>query len=183
MIFCENWFPSPDQVRGQAFSGSCFGAGQGRLVLRSNRGEEFVQRTLIPTLLFACVVLSSGPCAADGALAIGLPKDVARQGFSFGYSNNHPVSDARDIALKGCRENKGGSAQSKAICTVIQTYSNQCVAVAMDPVAGTPGVGWAVADDLRAAESKALANCEATAGPGRRAACKIDHSQCDGAAK
>jgi hypothetical protein len=151
--------------------------------LTVNRGEEFVQRTSIATLLFACAVLSSRPCAADGALAIGLPKDVTRQGFSFGYSNDHPASDARDIALKGCRDNKGGSAQAQALCTVIQTYSNQCVAVAMDPAAGTPGVGWAVADNLRAAESKALANCEATAGAGRRAACKIDHSQCDGAAK
>ena len=63
------------------------------------------------------------------------------------------------------------------------TFKNQCIAVAMDPADGTPGVGWAVAADLRTTEAEALAKCEATAGPGRRAACKVDSSGCDGTAK
>jgi hypothetical protein len=66
---------------------------------------------------------------------------------------------------------------------VIQDYSNQCIAVSMDPAAGTPGVGWAVANDLLSAERQALGKCMDTAGPGRRAACVVDHSSCDGTAK
>jgi hypothetical protein len=53
----------------------------------------------------------------------------------------------------------------------------------MDPAAGTPGVGWSIAADLHTAEKQALSKCEATAGPGRAAACVVDHSSCDGAAK
>ena len=118
---------------------------------------------------------------ADGALAVALPPNVAKQGFAYGYATDYADSDKADSeALKKCRDTTIEDIRS--LCTVIQDFKSQCVAVAMDPLAGTPGVGWAVAGDLHAAEAQALSKCEQTAGPGRRAACEVDHSSCDGSA-
>ena len=131
-------------------------------------------------------VLGSSQSRADGALAVGLPADVAKGGFSYGYSNNNPdANHAEAKALDACRTTKDAAkdVNLRSLCKVIQDYSNQCVAVAMDPAAGTPGVGWAVANDLLTAERQALGKCMDTAGPGRRAACVVDHSSCDGNAQ
>jgi hypothetical protein len=120
--------------------------------------------------------------SADGALAIALPPDVVKQGFAYGYVTDYPDPDKADAqALKKCRDTT--VAGVRPLCAVIQDFKNQCVAVAMDPKAGTPGVGWGVAGDLLSAERKALGNCEDSAGPGRRANCTVDHSGCDGTAK
>jgi hypothetical protein len=120
--------------------------------------------------------------SAAGALAIALPPDVVKQGFAYGYVTDYPDADRADAqALKKCRDTT--IAGVRPLCTVIQDFKDQCVAVAMDPQAGTPGVGWSVAPDLHAAEAQALSKCEDTAGPGRRAACAVDHSSCDGSAK
>src|SRR5580700_684968 len=120
--------------------------------------------------------------SADGALAIALPPDVVKQGFAYGYVTDYPDADKADAqAMKKCRDTT--IAGVRPLCTVIQDFKNQCVAVAMDPQAGTPGVGWSVAPDLHTAEAQALSKCESTAGPGRRAACAVDHSSCDGSAK
>ncbi len=128
------------------------------------------------------------PAAATtaGALAVALPADVAKSGFSYGYSNNYAdAAQAAAHALDACRTTKDAAkdANLRSLCKVVQNYSNQCVAVAMDPEAGTPGVGWAVANDLQSAERQAMAKCQETAGPGRRAACVTDHSACDGIAR
>ncbi len=124
--------------------------------------------------------------ATAGALAVALPADVAKSGFSYGYSNNNAdAAHAQAAALNACRTTKDASndVNLRSLCKVVLNYSNQCIAVAMDPAAGTPGVGWAVANDLRSAERQALGQCQETAGPGRRAACVIDHSACDGNAR
>jgi len=131
-------------------------------------------------------VLGPSQSRADGALAIGLPADVVKGGFTYGYSNNNAdANHAEAKALDACRTTKDAANDVKlrSLCKVIQDYSNQCVAVAMDPAAGTPGVGWAVANDLLSAERQALGKCMDTAGPARRAACVVDHSSCDGNAK
>ena len=135
-------------------------------------------------VLFALVAAVFRPMSgsADGALAIALPPDVVKQGFAYGYVTDYPDTNQADAqALKKCRDTT--IAGVRPLCTVIQDFKNQCVAVAMDPQAGTPGVGWSVAPDSHAAESQALSKCEQTAGPGRRAACAVDHSSCDGSAK
>ena len=120
--------------------------------------------------------------SADGALAIALPPDVVKQGFAYGYVTDYPdVNQADAQALKKCRDTTIEGV--RPLCEVIQDFKDQCVAVAMDPQAGTPGVGWSVAPDLHTAEAQALSKCEDTAGPGRRAACAVDHSSCDGSAK
>jgi hypothetical protein len=49
---------------------------------------------------------------------------------------------------------------------------------------GTPGFGWSLGANIQDAEKKALAKCEETAGPNRRAACVVRiKGTCDGSAK
>ena len=136
--------------------------------------------------LFCGGALGPSQSMAAGALAIGLPQDVAKGGFTYGYSNNNADANHAEFkALDACRSTKDAIKDTnlRSLCKVIADYSNKCVAVAMDPAAGTPGVGWAVANDLMSAERQALGKCENTAGPGRAAACVVDHSSCDGDAK
>ena len=123
---------------------------------------------------------------AAGALAVAVPPDVAKGGFSYGYSNDKSDADtASTRALDLCRTTKDAANDPKlrSLCKVLKNYSDKCVAVAMDPAAGTPGVGWAVRLDKQSAEHDALTGCEATAGPDRAAACVVSHSDCDGTAK
>ena len=91
------------------------------------------------------------------------------------------MDDARQTAMNYCHK-APTNGKARSLCKVIDTFSNRCVAVSMDPKAGTPGVGWGIGDDLRAAERLALSKCEATAGPGRRTACVVTESNCDGQA-
>jgi lipoprotein NlpI len=130
----------------------------------------------------AAGILWSHSAAAEGALAVGLPADVAKSGYASGYSYNAKTMDeARATAMDYCRK-APTSNKARSLCKVIETFSNRCVAVSMDPKAGTPGAGWGIGDDLRAAERQALVRCEATAGPARRAACVVQNSNCDGQA-
>jgi hypothetical protein len=155
--------------------------------MRSYLSNRYYAAGVFVVLSLLCGgVLGSSPSRADGALAIGLPPDVVKGGFTYGYSNNNAdANHAEAKALDACRTTKDAANDVKlrSLCKIIQDYSNQCVAVAMDPAAGTPGVGWAVANDLLSAERQALGKCMDTAGPGRRAACVVDHSSCDGDAK
>lgn len=136
----------------------------------------------IVSLLLVAAAMHPTCAVADGALAVALPPDVVKQGFAYGYVTDYADADQADTeALKKCRGTT--IAGIRPLCTVIQDFKNQCVAVAMDPQAGTPGVGWGIAPDSHAAEAQALSSCEQTAGPSRRAACAVDHSSCDGTAK
>ena len=136
----------------------------------------------IVSLLLAAGAMRPTSAVADGALAVALPDDVVKKGFAYGYVTDYPDADKADAqALKKCRDTT--IAGVRPLCEVIQDFKNQCVAVAMDPQAGTPGVGWGIAADLHSAEAQALSKCQDTAGPGRRAACVVDHSSCDGNAK
>jgi hypothetical protein len=130
----------------------------------------------------AGAVMRPLPAAADGAIAVAQPDDVVKKGFAYGFATGYAdVNHAEAEALSKCRETTINAV--RPLCAVAQDFKNQCVAVAMDPQAGTPGVGWGIGDDLHTAEATALAGCEQTAGPGRRAACKVDRSGCDGSAK
>jgi len=152
--------------------------------MRSYRSNRHCAAGAFLVLSLVCGgVFGPSQSLAAGALAIGLPPDVAKGGFTYGYSNNNDNADNADSkALNACRTTKDAANDPKlrSLCKVIMDYSDVCVAVSMDPAAGTPGVGWAIAADLRSAEALALKRCEATAGPARRAACVVDHSGCDG---
>jgi hypothetical protein len=107
------------------------------------------------------VALQSCPSIAAGALAVGLPADVAHQGFAAGHSVN-----AADMDLA--------------------TFSEQCYALAIDPKANTPGVRSAIAENLQMADAQAIDACRTRAGRARRDFCAVlspeDHG-CDGNAK
>jgi hypothetical protein len=150
----------------------------------SRRARDAV-RAIVIAMVFATGAAPATGLAA-GALAVALPPDVAKGGFSYGYANDKADDEtAAARALELCRTTKDASNDPKlrSLCKVIENYSEKCVAVAMDPGTGTPGVGWAIAPDKRSAERDALVKCEATAGAGRAAACEISHSDCDGSAQ
>jgi hypothetical protein len=139
-------------------------------------GASF-SRTPAAALLLLTLVPAAA-CAA-GALAIGQTEDLAKDGYSIGIAVN-AASDtvAQRAALAWCRNN--GSPQTRAQCKVIEAFRNRCVAEANDPAPGTPGAGWAVGDDKKAAEEKAMEMCLATAGESRRLFCKVAQLLCDG---
>ena len=125
---------------------------------------------------------------ADGALAVGLPADVARVGFATGHAQNHPDLDgARKAAIAACQKSPRASHAAKALCKVVATFRNQCFAIAIDPKNGTPGVGWSIAENLAKAEEQAIAQCRTTAGANRQQFCVIGNRAtdegCDGKAK
>lgn len=118
-----------------------------------------------------------GEACAHGALAIGQTEDLA-EGYSIGIAVNSPDDMlAQRGALAWCRSN--GSPQTRAQCKVIEAFRNRCAAEANDPQPGTPGAGWGVGDDQKAAEAKAMEMCLATAGEGRRLFCRIAQVMCD----
>jgi hypothetical protein len=148
---------------------------------KSNRRRN-TAGSLLAVSLFCGTALWSGQGMAAGALALALPSDVAAQGFAYGYSvNNDSVAEADSDAASTCRGSTDDT-NLQSLCKVVQDFSNQCVAVAMDPDDGTSGVGWAVAADSTTAQSTAMTACQNTAGPDRRNYCKIDHFDCDGTA-
>jgi len=133
---------------------------------------------LVSAFLLAPTILWPNPAAAHGALAVGLPSDVAESGFAYGFAVNYSTRDeAAAAALETCRAEKVAVARS--LCTVIDTFRGRCVAVAMDPKAGTPGVGWAIGTTKEKAEIQALTECIETAGESRRGACLVTSSMCD----
>ncbi len=131
-------------------------------------------------VVLSLVFVSSGPVSAEGALAIGLPADVAKDGVAFGYAVSFASQEkAQATAMGHCRTTRDSTDTARALCKVVETFRGQCLAISMDPQAGTPGVGWAVAATKPEAEQRALSACVATAGEGRRGACQISISVCD----
>ena len=94
--------------------------------------------------------------------------------------NSDSERTAQERALRVCNDFKDAPATTRALCKVMKTFRGECVAIALDPEAGTPGVGWAVAVNMQAAESDAMAGCAATAGDARRQFCKVTVLRCDG---
>ena len=128
-----------------------------------------------------CTALHIGTPAAlaEGAIAIGSSGNFAKDGFAFGGAiNKSSTEEASRQALETCRK-FDGAPKMAAICRVVMRFSRECYALSFDPKPGTPGVGWAIADDKVKAEERAQKNCEATAGAGRRDFCKVNQSYCD----
>ena len=116
---------------------------------------------------------------AEGAFAVGSTGNVSKDGIAFGGAYNFPTREiAIQKAVEACRGWKSAP-KAASLCQVVATFSKECYATANDPKAGTPGTGWAVAQDKARAEARALANCKATAGPDRQSACVLELSYCD----
>jgi hypothetical protein len=144
-----------------------------------SRLSQFARvRTLPVVLLLAALPL---PAAADGAIAVGVPASVVDNGYAYGRSTNSANSKiASDHALSNCASAKDATQIARELCVVVMTFKNKCVALALDPKAGTPGAGWAIANTKSEAETQAMAQCLATAGAARRDSCQISDSACDG---
>jgi len=149
---------------------------------------QTIQRKATVAALLAVTALGGTfaprPAAADGALAVGEPADVAAEGYAYGFGVNLASNEASAKAMRDCTtESPGVDPRAQRLCKIVQTFRNKCFAVAMDPKDATPGAGWAVADDRAAAGRDALAKCMETAGDDRRSYCKVTHTDCDGDAK
>jgi hypothetical protein len=130
------------------------------------------------TAVFCFVAAWSQGAAAEGAMALGVTGNVAKDGYAIGINvNNGNEAEARDAALKYCQTH--GSDVARAKCGIFATFHDQCAAEAEDPKAGTPGAGWAIAATKAVAEKMAMTNCVATAGD-RGSFCKVVTSVCDG---
>jgi hypothetical protein len=133
----------------------------------------------------ACLIAGSGtlaPAYSFGAIAVGLTANgVVRDGVAIGTTWNYATEEgARNRALSECRASRAAPRAARQ-CKVVGTFgANQCVAVSMDPQAGTPGIGWAIAPDKAGAESQAVANCKTTAGADRAEFCVVSESKCEG---
>jgi hypothetical protein len=143
-------------------------------------------RIILAAVTLAAILAQVVHCAAAGAVAVGLPSDVAKFGVSMGYNTKFKtMAEAKAGALAHCKGT--GSNESKALCKIVATFRNRCVAEAIDPKAGTPGFGRAIADTAQEAQNQAMANCRKTAGPSRQDACQVNLQdatvRCDGSAK
>lgn len=127
----------------------------------------------------AVAMLHPALANADGAIAIGLPADVARDGVAFGWAVRLPRAEAERMALRSCRTAPNVPDSARSLCRVFETFSEACAAVALDPEDGTPGFGWAVAPTKSGAEAQAMGDCARTAGAARQGFCVITASECD----
>lgn len=137
-------------------------------------------------MALSILVATSDACMATGAVAVGQPADIAKDGVAiYTHVGAKTAEIAKQKALAGCRDLQGASATSRALCKIVATFDNQCVAQALDPQDGTPGFGWAMAGNSKTASKEALANCRDTAGPDRQDACVINDKSlwCDGSAR
>jgi Domain of unknown function (DUF4189) len=134
-------------------------------------------------VLFVVVLLPS-LAVAEGALAIGLPNDVTKNGVALGWNANSATSaEATQKAMANCQNVQNSTPAARSLCAIVGSFHDQCVAGAENPKAGTPGVGWAVAADKNTAEQQALTMCKMKSPPAQQADCKVLTSGCDGSGK
>jgi Domain of unknown function (DUF4189) len=137
--------------------------------------------SLAAACLLAALLLRPDAGRADAALAIGAPADVAKQGLAVGYALNYASREAAQAeALKRCREFRDAPEATRSLCRIVENFRNRCVAIALDPDAGTTGLGWAVDREQVVAEEIAMDRCLGTAGKGRRTFCRVTFTRCDG---
>ena len=117
-------------------------------------------------------LMSAAPSLAFGALAVGVPDDVAKEGIAQGYSGLYATpEEAQQSALIACRELTDNKI-AISLCHIVTTFNAKCVALSLDPKPGTPGHGWGIGNDKDAAEKSALSMCYSTAGGDRKQFCK-----------
>jgi len=138
-----------------------------------------VRGFLAGTILVAALHGMTSGARAEGALAVGTSGNFAKDGFAVGGAINKATKqEAIDQALATCRKYEGAPKMA-ALCRIVATFSRECFAITFDPKPGTPGVGWAVGPNKEAAEERALAACQTTAGAARRKFCHLEQSFCD----
>ncbi len=117
---------------------------------------------------------------AKSAFAAGIPDDVASQGVALGTGYNYSTRDgAEERALQECRSQQDAPQSTRDLCKIVDHFDSRCLSISLDPKAGTPGFGWAVADTEDAANDQALTLCRQSAGADRAPYCVVSLSQCD----
>jgi hypothetical protein len=108
-------------------------------------------------------------CMAAGAVALGEPADIAKDGVAI-------LLRSMQLMQKSPRN---------APWRVARRYRIPRTPPKLDPQNGTPGFGWAMAPNSKDAREQALSNCRDTAGPTRRDASVVGPRGlwCDGSAK
>jgi hypothetical protein len=136
---------------------------------------------LTSALLLAGAILGTPPARADGALAVSQMGDAARQGLAVGWAVDYASKDAAEKeALARCRASPEASPAAREACRIVETFSDRCLAIALDPEAGTTGVGWDVHKSREWAEEEAVERCAEASAPKRRGACRVALIRCDG---
>lgn len=133
------------------------------------------------SVLAAIAFLSSVSGAmAIGAIAIGEPADVAKEGLAVGIAVDFATeAEASAAAIDACKNRGDLPAATKALCKVVRTFKNECVVTAYDSEPSTPGWGYGVGFTDAVARDEAMQNCRMTAGPGRSRFCKPNKPMCD----
>jgi len=141
---------------------------------------------MLPAVVLFVFIVGAGTALrpdtgnADAALAVGLPADVAKQGVAMGYALNYDSKEAAQAeALKRCRAFRDAPQATRDICKIVENFRDRCMAIALDPDAGTTGLGWSVSKKQELAEELAMERCADTAGKKRRDFCRITFTRCD----
>lgn len=134
--------------------------------------------------LFALATLVLAPRVyAAGAIAVGQTTNIAKDGVAIGWATGSVNKErAESVAKQKCLDFKEAPQKTRDRCRIITTFENQCIAISLDPKAGTPGYGYAIRPTLAEAKSEALERCRSTAGD-RARQCVDSDSSCDGSAK
>ncbi len=141
---------------------------------RTNRSSLFVHVAVLPSLL-ALALLHAQFAQSHGALAVGVPDSVIRDGIAFGYSWNAPNRNVAEAeAVNSCRNFDTASSDARALCKVVTTYRHGCLSIALDENGGG-GWGWAVQSSVFEAEGQALRACRSTL----QKICLVVLTQCD----
>jgi hypothetical protein len=156
---------------------------EGAMIRILSEISKFVLPCIIGMALVVGAQLAAAPAAAEGAVVLGRPADIAKAGVAIGISSNYNDNDlAHNAALDQCRANRDAPQSTKSLCILIAYFKDQCAAVAIDRKAGTPGFGWSIGVTKAGAQLEALAVCKATAGKSREKFCEQSIVYCDGTA-
>jgi Domain of unknown function (DUF4189) len=136
---------------------------------------------LTGAFLLACILHVTEWARADAALAVSHVGDPARQGVAIGWAVDYASKEvAEKEALARCRAFADAPQATREACRIVETFSDRCLAVALDPAPGTTGVGWDVHRNRDWAEDAALERCAESSTSKRGSSCRIALVRCDG---
>jgi len=97
---------------------------------------------LLAFAVFVAAATVPHAAQAMSAFAGGIPSSVASRGLAVGDGYNFATrAGAEAKALEECRAQGVAPQDTRDLCSVIAYFDGECLSVALDPAAGTPG--WA----------------------------------------
>src|SRR5258708_11609366 len=87
------------------------------------KGEQMLYRMMAGATALAIGLAANGHCMAAGAVASGVPADIAKDGVAiYTFVNAASAEAAKQKALEGCKTLPSASSTSKALCNVVATF-------------------------------------------------------------